>query len=145
MVSIQTIAQGLSKQIENAIAGKADSAQAKVLCDSVDTLIKLARLQLEMAEIDWDLSSERPVIEMEKVTRATIPAVCESKEWSPAEIEAASDEELQAHIKLMEKELSHTENEQAKNENTPKYPILDKRCKALRKYLRDLRDNLEER
>jgi hypothetical protein len=70
MVSIKTIADGLSKQIEQAIAGKADVAQADVLCKSVDQLVKLARLQIEMAQIDWAGSDEKPVIEMESAKRS---------------------------------------------------------------------------
>ena len=68
MVSIKTVADGLSKQIEQAIEGKANVEQANVLCKSVDSLVKLARLQIEMASIDWSGSDERPVIEMEKAS-----------------------------------------------------------------------------
>lgn len=66
MVSIKIIADGLSKQIESAIAGKVNVEQADVLCKSVDSLIKLAKLQMEMGQFDWGTSDERPVIEMEK-------------------------------------------------------------------------------
>ncbi len=74
MVSIKTIAAGLSAQIEAAIHGKADPAQAKVLCESVGCVINLARLQIEMAEFDWDTSPEKPVIEMEKSGNKSIAA-----------------------------------------------------------------------
>lgn len=149
MVSIQTIAQGLSRQIESAIDGKADATQSRVLCDSVDTLIKLARLQLEMANIDWDLSTERPVIEMEKavkksVTPASKPAT-ELQRWTQNEIEEATDDELKSYLKAMEKELSHTEDEMDKADGTEGYPALHDKCKSLRKFILSLRDNLSER
>ncbi len=70
MVSIKKIADGLSKQIEQAIEGRANVEQAGILCNSVDSLIKLARLQIEMGQIDWGESDERPVIEMEKTGKA---------------------------------------------------------------------------
>jgi hypothetical protein len=66
MASIKTIVDGLSRQIDQAIEGKANVEQADILCKSVDTLIKLAKLQIEMASINWNGSDERPVIEMEK-------------------------------------------------------------------------------
>ncbi len=70
MVSIKIIANGLSKQIEQAIEGKANVEQADILCKSVDSLVKLARLQIEMGQIDWGNSDERPVIEMEKTAKS---------------------------------------------------------------------------
>jgi hypothetical protein len=73
MVSIKTIANGLSKQIEQAIEGKANVEQADILCKSVDSLVKLARLQIEMGQIDWNDSDERPVIEMEKSEKGGDP------------------------------------------------------------------------
>lgn len=79
MVSIKVIAEGLSKQIEAAIAGKADKTQAHVLCQSVDSLIKLARLQIEMGAIDWSASPEAPVIEME----SSVPVVKNISQNSP--------------------------------------------------------------
>jgi len=65
MVSVKNIVEGLELQFDAAIAGEADPAQANIVCKTVDSIIKLARLQIEMGGIDWTSSSEAPVIEME--------------------------------------------------------------------------------
>ena len=70
MISIKTLAEGLSRQLESALAGKADARQADVVCKSVDSIIKLARLQIELCEIDWAASDEKPLIEMEPNLKA---------------------------------------------------------------------------
>jgi hypothetical protein len=59
------VADGLSNQIQAALAGNANPTQAHVVCKTVDSLIKLARLQIELGAIDWASSAEAPVLDME--------------------------------------------------------------------------------
>ncbi len=156
MVSIKTIADGLSQQIEAAIAGKADPAQAKVLCDSVATVINLARLQIEMAEFDWETSPEKPVLQMESSGHKTISEKVNTVAKEPdgtmlslAAMQSLDVEFLKAQIVVTEKQLSYTEKETSEaaeaNSDSTRFRNLDRKCKTLRKYLLELRDEVESR
>jgi len=161
MVSIKTIAEGLSRQIEAAIEGKANEVQADVLCKSVDSLIRLARLQIDMGAIDWSQSDELPVIQMEKVSAdagalSRLPKAPEIELGKPAKdfkmaftaetMEVGTESALQAEIKNMEVELSHAEVAQGEAaDGSGDFIRHEKRCKQIRKYIRELRDELEGR
>lgn len=158
MVSVKEIAAGLSKQIADAIAGKADAVQADVLCKSVDTLIKLARLQIEMGGINWSESGQLPVLQMEaEPAQAAIPgavslpvAVVMGEPTGPrytvATMTDAEDDDLRAEIKRMEIELAHAERDAARAaDGDGNFAKCDRQCKTLRKYLLSLRDELAER
>jgi len=99
MVSIKKIAEGLSKQIEQAIEGKSNVAQAMVLCKSVDTLVSLAKLQLEMAQIDWGASDEVPVIEMEKASASAGDGPAKAMTATALCAPVKKTEESQAQVK----------------------------------------------
>lgn len=160
MVSIKTIAEGLSLQIEAAIEGRANVVQADVLCKSVDSLIRLARLQIDMSAIDWGQSDELPVIQMEKInantTSASVtplqptairePLKKSIMQFTGEMLESASLPDIIAEIKKVEVELSHEESEQSQSaDGSGDFLKHEKRCKLLRKYLRELRDEVEAR
>lgn len=62
MKTINQIAEILSTQIDIAAKGQANVEQADVVIKSTDMLIKLARLQIEVGQMDWAAMGDVPVL-----------------------------------------------------------------------------------
>lgn len=153
MKTLNELAELLSRQIEKAAAGQADTKQADIVCRTTDSLIKLARLQLDTADIDWSKSDEVPCIPA--LTRKPSPLVevtenieCVSKQFAfnTSDLSAHGEEELNNEIDLWDGKLNELNAKvQTTEPGSSEMARLKTAQGKVRKYLLALRDEVNDR